>query len=196
MKQLRTRILLYALALSAGAAYAASPYRVGMVRGDSMSPSMRNGEFYLLERASYPEGDGAAVQRGDVIVFRRGEQTMVKRVLAVAGDTFYVMARQGDVGADTLVRHYELPGLRRLQARGCGALRLVRRQVPPGYCYAVGDNLAGSDDSRAFGFVPLDDVLGRTVGPAASEYALYPRRGGTLVGPMQTPAVAAPGDQD
>lgn len=173
MKTLRTRALVYALALTAGSAYAASPFRLGVVAGDSMAPTLASGSVYVLDRAAYLT---AAPQRGDVIVFRRGAQTFVKRVLAVAGDAFFVQRRDGDLQGDSLVRDFELDGLRRLARDGRVQVSLSRRVVPPGFLYAVGDNLDHSEDSRSFGFVPLEDVVGRLEGAPVASYGLYEAR--------------------
>jgi len=175
MKNLRTRALIYALALSAGSAYAASPFRVGVVTGESMAPTMHNGQLYLLDRTAYRDH---APERGDVIVFRRGAQTFVKRILAVPGDSFHVVRRQQDLTGDALVRDFEVNDLARLARNGKTSLRVVRRSVPAGFLYAVGDNFDLSEDSRVFGFVPLEDVVGRLVDAPAGAYQLYEMRAG------------------
>lgn len=63
-------------------AIAYAPYTVPT---DSMAPTITSGDRILAERI-----DGAEIKRGDVVVFRQetwGNSAMVKRVVAVGGDT-------------------------------------------------------------------------------------------------------------
>jgi signal peptidase I len=69
----------------------------------------------------------------------------------------------GDV---VLFRHPDDPGLtliKRCRAVEGQEVRLdgALRVVPPGMLYVVGDNMADSWDSRDWGFLPTDRVLGR-----------------------------------
>ncbi len=107
------------------------------VRGNSMSPTLRNGERILARRLR-----GRMVRSSDIVVFqtpRRNGATSdtnpawrVKRVAAVAGDA--------------------LPGW---LADGGRELR----SVPPGHVAVAGDN-PHSEDSRQLGFIPLVTVVG------------------------------------
>src|SRR5689334_6798988 len=148
---------LQAAGILVGAVCLVSPFRVGVVCGHSMSPSLRTGEFYLLNRGYYHTHP---VGRGDIVVFDHERVTYIKRVLAGPGDTVYVSKQLNS--PDLLVKRWELPLLRRaLQHRRFYGLRLVKRKVPAGYCYVVGDNLPDSVDSRDFGPIALDMVRGR-----------------------------------
>lgn len=138
-----------------------SPVKLGIVSGHSMSPTMRSGQPYLLDRASYLV---RPVRRGDVLVFDHAGDTYVKRVAATAGDTVYLV-RDGS-SEDVLVMDWQLPILRRAMNRYPGpvGVKLVRRVVPPGYIYVLGDNMDNSVDSREFGPVPTTAVRGRVLG--------------------------------
>lgn len=159
------RIGCYVGVLMAAGAYAASPYRIGITYGTSMEPTYHNGQPYLLER---PHA-GRPVRRGDVVLFRRAGQTYMKRVLALPGDRFYVLARKpGEYDAEELVRDWELPRIRRMIEAGWTACRIVQRVVPAGHLYVVGDNMLLSEDSRSFGFVELESVVGRIIDAPAT----------------------------
>ena len=152
-----------------------SPFRFGVVVGESMTPTLQPWQWYVLERAQYRR---QPVQRGDVIVFERAGLTYVKRVLALEGDTVFLLKTQGS-DEDTLLFEWQLERLQELVRRRPfrNTMKLVRRRVPAGFCYVVGDHLDGSFDSRAFGPVLLEHVKGKVVGtppvsPAVQELAV------------------------
>ena len=148
-----------------------SPVRPGIVDGHSMSPTMHSGQPYLLDRTTYLV---RPVQRGDVLVFDHAGSTYIKRVAATEGDSVYLV-KDGSNSEDVLVMDWQLPILRRAikhyPGRGVG-FRLVRRQVPPGYIYVLGDNFDNSVDSREFGPVPTSAVRGRVIGVSGAHSPL------------------------
>jgi signal peptidase I len=156
---LKTRIAIYTVALTAAACYAASPYRMGFVVGKSMSPALSSGEFYVMKRLSSP------LRRGDVVVFQQDDQTLVKRVLGLPGDRFYVQPRIPGTPVEQLISEAEVPVYRRYERRHGRnrAYRIVPRTIPAGYCYVVGDQLLQSEDSRRFGFLDLSAIRGRLI---------------------------------
>jgi signal peptidase I len=100
---------------------------------------------------------------GDVFVFKpppgAGKQNLVKRIVGVSGDIIEI--RNGDlyrngravVGEDYVKRHALSP----LREQNFGPVR-----VPPGHVFAMGDNRDLSKDSRAWGFVPVENIMGQT----------------------------------
>jgi len=138
-----------------------SPVRLGLVRGDSMGPTMQNGQLYAFDR--FPSR-AAGVRRGEVVLFKHDRATYVKRVFAVAGDTVILLKSPTDEQAE-LLADWQIPGVQRLLRHRVWSkgMRLTRERVPPGHVFLVGDNLASSVDSRAFGAVPLTAVQGRVL---------------------------------
>jgi signal peptidase I len=167
--QLRRRWRLVGALLLLGLVYLA-PLRLGIVLGESMSPSMRNGSFYLLDRTARHSDN---LQKGDVVVFAHNGTTYVKRVLALPGDTVYVFTLPGS-GRDEFVMDWELEKMQRLasQRKRWYALKVVERRVPDGHFYAVGDHLSNSVDSREFGPVPVEALVGKVVDPPDPQPAL------------------------
>ncbi|KFA64254.1 hypothetical protein S40285_06747 [Stachybotrys chlorohalonatus IBT 40285] len=80
--------------------------------------------------------NGRGIRVGDLVTYiipdESGKFSGVKRVIGMPGDVVAI-----EPGKDTFL------------------------QVPPGHCWVVGDNLAASRDSRAFGPLPLGLVRGR-----------------------------------
>jgi len=127
------------------------------VDGTSMSPSLQNGDRILVEKVSYYFREP---QAGEVIAFDHPtdpSERLVKRVIGEEGD--HVVIKDGEVYVNDimLVEKYIDTGIETQ-----GEVDLV---VPEGHVFVLGDNRHpyGSRDSRAFGTVPTDTILGRGI---------------------------------
>lgn len=159
------RAAIYIGAVLLGLAYLAQPLRVCIIHGNSMDPTLRDGQPYLLDTQAYAH---AAPLRGEVVVFRRQGITYIKRVIAVGGDQLLLQKFKNE-GWDEMVTQDELPRYRRLlaSAHTRGWVRLRPLTIPAGTVYVVGDEQGTSQDSRTYGPVPVDCILGRVPAPAA-----------------------------
>lgn len=125
------------------------------VDGPSMTPTLLNGQYILVNKADYfTHGP----QRGDVIVFEFPKDTsrdFVKRVIGVPGDTVQTRA-DGSVAVDgvTLVEPYVNDHINDVDETW---------KVGPGQYFVMGDNRGDSYDSRDWGMVPAHDILGKAV---------------------------------
>jgi len=124
--------------------------------GDSMLPSLRDGERILITR-SYK-----SPTRGDVIIFDGHREDgspvgMIKRVIALPGDT--VEIREGIAYANGVP---ETTQSRILEKNGRGEGQQAFT-VPDGHLFVLGDNRPISLDSRFIGPIPLSSVRGRAV---------------------------------
>jgi len=123
------------------------------------------------------------VRRGDVIVFRYplniGED-YVKRAIGIPGDHIRFVSQQlilnGKPVKEPYVKHiapypdtyrdnFPVRGGTPLWPRAMEMLEnhVVNGElvVPPGYIFAMGDNRDDSQDSRYWGFVPRENIIGR-----------------------------------
>lgn len=124
---------------------------ISFVRGDSMEPTLRNGELVVYTRLH------AAYKRGDVVPVRipTGEY-YVKRVIAVPGDT--VEVRDGGIYVNgTLLEEPYAKGETLSQS---GAVRYPLT-LEEGQVFVVGDNREVSVDSRSFGVIGNRQIRGR-----------------------------------
>ena len=153
-------------------------FAVVLVRGPSMQPALQPGDRALVRRG------GRRPEVGDIVFFQeppspagldgaasiaRSEIWIVKRVAALAGDSVPLDVL-GAVG---------------------GELR-----VPAGTLVALGDNRAMSRDSRHWGFIPEQAVLGRAVRTLHRSPGPVPQPGGdALLVTEGDLAVAAPGER-
>ena len=115
---------------------------VGIVPSSSMEPTIPEGSIILGNRLV------GSLGRGDIIVFRHEGKTLVKRVVAVPGDTVYLDDLDGSFTVNR-----ETPNATRILT------------VPEGYFFVVGDNRRNSLDSRVWEapFVSGGTVIARLV---------------------------------
>lgn len=150
----RTRALVLAALAILGAGvsreFVAAPYTVAY---GSMEPGLADGDRLVVNKLAYRL---RPPKRGDVVAFDSGAlptggtgETYVKRVIGIAGDT--VEARDGVV----LVNGVPAEDTALDSTQPFGPV-----QVPPEMLFVLGDNRTVSVDSRAFGMVPVDAVVG------------------------------------
>jgi signal peptidase I len=151
-------------AVIAIALYFECPFRVSVVWGDSMAPTLHDGQICLLQRDYYRHHP---VVKGDIVAVRVGQEIYTKRIFGAPGDALTLISYPED-------GTYEIPfpaqeaRMRRPAARPRTpySARLITLAVPPDKCFLVGDNRPASYDSRCFGLVDQGDVLGKVVTPA------------------------------
>jgi signal peptidase I len=152
-----------------------------IIPSPSMEPNLREGDRVLVDRVTYHFREP---RRGEVIVFRfdpsdpanrtqggnavtrsldllaevlnithQESLPFIKRVVGIGGDT--VELREGElfVNGEPYEEEYEF-----YQDNANG-----KWEVPEGTVMVMGDNRPNSNDSRRWGFVPLETIIGRAV---------------------------------
>lgn len=157
----------------------------------SMQNTLLIGDYLLVDKAHYgPAGPWSwllpyqRIQRGDIVVFRwpvDPKQHFVKRVIGTPGDRVRLVNKRvfvnGQSQAEPYVIHksnfisfrdnfpngdwgVEHPDTKWMQQM----LRFTEDGeliVPDGYFFVMGDNRDDSSDSRYWGFVPRENIVGR-----------------------------------
>ncbi len=131
-------------------AWVAEPLVVGT---SSMTPTLEPGYRVLTWK---PGAGHVAWQRGDVVSFRHDGQVLVKRVVALGGDVVGLRDGRLFVDGHVVVEPWSDPSL-------IDSVYFGPVHVPQGTVFVMGDDRGNSEDSRAFGPVPVADVTGRVV---------------------------------
>ncbi len=130
-------------------AFIVKPFTIHQV---SMQPTLEEGDRILLNRLSYHFREPA---RGDIIVFHspmHDDEDLVKRIVAVAGDRISVS--DGELYVNGVAQ--DEPYLLEQDFEGV----YPETEVPDGMVFVMGDNRNNSGDSRLFGPISKDLIIG------------------------------------
>ncbi len=129
-----------------------------IVSGASMDPTFASGQYLIVDELSYRLGDPV---RGDVIVFkypRNPKQYFIKRLIGLPGETVTINEKgivtiQDSKG--TVIITMNEPYVKFTKADSLTTI------LGSGEYFMAGDNRAGSFDSRDWGAVPRENIIGR-----------------------------------
>jgi len=123
------------------------------VESISMQPTLYPGDYVIVNKLAYRFK--GTPNRGDVIVFRYPPNPeaipYIKRVIGLPGDQIHIGDGKVYVNGQAVVEPYLVVTTNR------GG----DWTVPAGQIFVMGDNRNNSSDSRSWGFVPLENIIGR-----------------------------------
>lgn len=158
-----------------------------VVPSGSMKPTILEGDRILVNKLAYDlriplthiaVHNFADPKRGDIVVFdsSAADTRLVKRVIGLPGDTVLmrnnrliingIEARYSNLEhrSDAVLVTESYPGLsERIEFVPTGVSRLSSFgpvKVPKNHYLVLGDNRDNSADSRVYGFVPRDEIVG------------------------------------
>ncbi|MDP4182859.1 MAG: signal peptidase I [Bacillota bacterium] len=119
----------------------------------SMQPTIYEGNRILIEKISQKMN---LLKRGEIIAFKAPTQdeNFIKRIIGLPGDKVVIKDGKVFVNDKELHEPYLKDGTTN------GSINLV---VPSGKLFVMGDNRLNSYDSRAFGCIDLNSVVGRAL---------------------------------
>ena len=123
-----------------------------LIPSSSMEPGMVPGDHIIVNRLSYRLW---APNRGDVVVFafpKDLKRTFVKRVIAIEGETVELRDNKVFVNESAIQEPYVKPG---------DYPPYGPEIVPEGKVFVLGDNRRESEDSREWGLLPKNYLLGK-----------------------------------
>jgi signal peptidase I len=123
----------------------------------SMYSTLDKGDRVLVNKLSYHVHD---IHHGDIVVFERppgvaddGIKDLIKRVIGLPGDV--IESRNGIIYRNGKALHETYLD------KGITTDNLERQKIAPGQLFVMGDNRNNSQDSRYFGPIDQDLVVGR-----------------------------------
>ena len=123
------------------------------VDGSSMVPTLTDGQFVMVNRLAYKFSEP---KHGDVVVFhypRDPQQEYIKRIIGLPGDKVEINNGHVYVNGQQLIEPY-IAAAPRSQGEWT---------IPAGEIFVLGDNRNNSQDSRSFGSVSMENMIGKAI---------------------------------
>ena len=132
-----------------------------IVSGSSMVPTFQDGQYLVVDEISYILG---TPKRDDVVIFRNPNDEkifFIKRIIGLPGETVDVNSAENKV---TIINKEHPQGFSLDQSfiKNIGGID-GHRVLGNNEYYVMGDNRPASSDSRYWGVVPKDLMIGRVL---------------------------------
>jgi signal peptidase I len=156
-KHLMALIIVVIFATLFGALTFTGRYQSFRTPTSSMEPTLRVGDYFMVRKSG-----GYVPERGDLVVLIEpgGEHDYVKRVVALGGETVQIEDTKIKINGSEI----RMEALDTEHNRHMASLvpdKYFDAYVPDGHVFVVGDNLYNSRDSRIFGPVPHENIIGK-----------------------------------
>ena len=131
------------------------------IKGGSMEPTFNNNEYILTDKISYRFKEP---KRGDVVIFKAPKNPdvdYIKRIIGLPGERIKIQNGAIYINGKKLSEPYirDITSLTSTQYLQEG----VETTVPEGYFFVMGDNRTGSMDSREFGPIAENVIIGHAI---------------------------------
>ncbi len=150
-----------------------------LVDGPSMEQNFQNNEMILVDKISYRLREPI---RGEVVIFqapKSPQDDYIKRMIGLPGDNVEIKDNKVYVNGKMLDQSFLSPGITTTTS-----VEDFKITVGQNEYFVLGDNRPHSSDSREWGTVPKQNMIGRAI------VAIYPI---DLFGPIKTPDVLPQG---
>jgi signal peptidase I len=136
--------------------YVISPFKI---QGYSMAPVLEPGERIIILKLSLKKND---LRRFDIVVLDKPNdpgRKIIKRIVGLPGETIAVRENSVTIDGRALAQPF-------LKRDGRGPITAFQQDplvIPPDYYFVIGDNRDRSIDSRMFGPVHRQHILGKAI---------------------------------
>ena len=124
------------------------------IESHSMEPNFYEGQFILVNKLAYKLGEPT---RGDVIVFHNPDnpdEDYIKRVIGLPGDSLELHDQMIFINGEVLPEPFD----QNVMSPGTVFGPIV---VEPDHLFVMGDNRDDSQDSRFWGLLPEENLVGK-----------------------------------
>ena len=121
------------------------------VLGQSMEPNLHSSQRVVVEKVTYRFFHGP--RRGDIVVIDLPGQTemLIKRVVGLPGEIIEIRSGKVYIEGEQIDETWTV---------NPGGSNYGPQTIPPLYVFVMGDNRGASNDSRSFGPVLIDHIVG------------------------------------
>ncbi|MBK3494410.1 signal peptidase I [Viridibacillus sp. YIM B01967] len=137
-----------------------------VVDGQSMMPTLENGDRMIVNKIGYKIGD---LHRFDIVVFHAPEKKdYIKRIIGLPGDHLEYKNDQLYINGKAIAEPYLQKYKDELNDEGTLTEDFTLSDIeqldviPDGHVFVMGDNRRFSKDSRLIGIVSVDEIIGKT----------------------------------
>ncbi|PIX71764.1 signal peptidase I [Candidatus Roizmanbacteria bacterium CG_4_9_14_0_8_um_filter_34_12] len=146
------------------------------VKGASMEPTFLSGEYIFTSKITYKF---RPMQKGDVVIFKSPKNPdieYIKRVMGLPGDKVLVQNSEVYINGQQISENYISAKTNLWEG---GFLKEgVTVTIPDGFIFVMGDNRPRSSDSREFGPININSIIGQVF------YRYFPSN---KIGPINNP---------
>lgn len=131
------------------------------INGQSMFPTFYNGEYILTNKVEYKLHSPI---RGDIVIFkspRNKDIDYIKRIIGLPGERIKLENNKYFINDKQLTEAYI--GTEVTTFGGSYLQEGVEVSIPEGKYFVSGDNRPHSSDSREFGPIPAEDIIGKAL---------------------------------
>lgn len=146
------------------------------IKGASMEPTFYNGNYIFTSKITYKLRQP---HRGDIVVFhspKNRDIEFIKRVIGLSGDT--ILVENNEVYVNGVLLKEKYISSKTTLIPGSFVQDGIPIEVPKGQYFVMGDNRPRSSDSREFGTIAKDSIVGHVF------YRYFPT---DKIGPMKNP---------
>ena len=130
-------------------------FQLVLVNGDSMNPTYQNNDFLISSKIAYKNH---SPQKGDIVIVDGKSKDLdidiIKRVVATAGDTVEIKKGQLIINDKKVKEDYIDETMNK---------DMHKMTVKKNTVFIMGDNRNHSIDSRVFGSIPIQDIMGKVI---------------------------------
>lgn len=131
-----------------------NPYKIIMVVGSSMYPTLNSHQLVLAKKVD-------KIERGDIVVaYNDSRETIIKRVAYLPEEKYQIIIEPGFSEPKMIQDLNKSELIFFLVDKRC---IIIDCKIPKGQYFLLGDNKSNSDDSRRFGTIERKDILYKVI---------------------------------